>query len=143
MNQMDDASRDTAPAAIMTWRERIGAGPDFPLHAPTDVERAMEAEIAELRAKVAMPVELPPLDDELRAILGRPNFACINVARHMRNVGHEIKWRAEDEQASVIHLLLGFYLQHGPVEWFDRANEYLVKGGADATEYAGAQGRTK
>lgn len=34
---------------VKTWRERIGAGPDFPLHAPTDVERAMEAEIAELR----------------------------------------------------------------------------------------------
>jgi hypothetical protein len=34
---------------VMTWRERIGVGPDFPLHAPTDVERAMEAEIAELR----------------------------------------------------------------------------------------------
>lgn len=34
---------------VKTWRERIGAGPDFPLHAPNDVERAMVAEIAELR----------------------------------------------------------------------------------------------
>jgi hypothetical protein len=38
-------------APIRTWRERIGQVPDFPLHAPTDVERAMEAEIAELRAR--------------------------------------------------------------------------------------------
>ncbi|KFC61924.1 hypothetical protein [Massilia sp. LC238] len=37
---------------LKTWRERIGARPDFPLHAPTDVERAMEAEIAELRASI-------------------------------------------------------------------------------------------
>ena len=37
---------------IMTWRERIGQPTDFPLHAPTDVERAMEAEIRELRAQV-------------------------------------------------------------------------------------------
>jgi len=38
--------------AVRTWRERIGVGPDFPLHAPTDVERAMEAEIAELRERL-------------------------------------------------------------------------------------------
>jgi len=39
--------------AVRTWRERIGQNADFPLHAPTDVERAMEAEIAELRALIA------------------------------------------------------------------------------------------
>jgi len=38
---------------IRTWRERIGQPADFPLHAPTDVERAMEEEIAELRALIA------------------------------------------------------------------------------------------
>jgi hypothetical protein len=41
----------TAPfKKISTWRERIGQTADFPLHVPTDVERAMVAEIAELRA---------------------------------------------------------------------------------------------
>jgi len=40
---------ETLRLEVRTWRERIGAKPDFPLHAPTDVERAMEAEIAELR----------------------------------------------------------------------------------------------
>jgi hypothetical protein len=44
------ARPEDARIAVRTWRERIGVGPDFPLHAPTDVERAMEAEIAELRA---------------------------------------------------------------------------------------------
>lgn len=41
-----------APACktISTWRERIGQAANFPLHVPTDVERAMVAEIAELRA---------------------------------------------------------------------------------------------
>jgi hypothetical protein len=38
---------------IRTWRERIGADESFPLHVPTDVERAMVAEIAELRAAAA------------------------------------------------------------------------------------------
>lgn len=37
-------------ALIKTWRERIGAGADFPMHAPTDVEQAMQAEIDELRS---------------------------------------------------------------------------------------------
>jgi hypothetical protein len=38
--------------AIRTWRERIGANADFPLHAPTDVENAMVAEITDLRAQL-------------------------------------------------------------------------------------------
>jgi hypothetical protein len=44
----------TAPfKKISTWRERIGQTADFPLHVPTDVERAMVAEIAELRAALS------------------------------------------------------------------------------------------
>lgn len=43
----------TSTLRIATWRERIGATNDFPLHAPTDVERAMVAEIAALRAELA------------------------------------------------------------------------------------------
>jgi hypothetical protein len=35
---------------VRAWRERMGKPADWPLHAPTDVERAMVAEIAELRA---------------------------------------------------------------------------------------------
>jgi hypothetical protein len=35
---------------ISTWRERIGQTAEFPLHLATDVERAMVAEIADLRA---------------------------------------------------------------------------------------------
>lgn len=38
--------------SVKTWRERLGLGPAYPLHGPTDVERAMVAEIAELRAVV-------------------------------------------------------------------------------------------
>lgn len=42
-------------SSVKTWRERIGATADFPLHVPTDVERAMEAEIAELRTQLVAP----------------------------------------------------------------------------------------
>jgi len=52
MNQTSENTGGDAGRAIKTWRERIGAGPDFPLHAPNDVERAMEAEITELRAQL-------------------------------------------------------------------------------------------
>lgn len=42
---------------VRTWRERIGKAPTYPLHAPNDVERAMVAEIAELRE---LSVSRPP-----------------------------------------------------------------------------------
>lgn len=45
---------------VKTWRERIGAGPDFPLHAPNDVERAMVAEIAELRRRIECAAPFAP-----------------------------------------------------------------------------------
>jgi hypothetical protein len=45
---------------ITTWRERIGQAPDFPLHVPTDVERAMVAEIADLRAAAHVCDVAPP-----------------------------------------------------------------------------------
>jgi hypothetical protein len=50
---------------ISTWRERIGQTADFPLHVPTDVERAMVAEIAELRAAAFVNVPAAP---EFRAL---------------------------------------------------------------------------
>lgn len=49
------ASASTACVSVQTWRGRIGASPDFPLHAPTNVERAMEAEIADLRSAAPRP----------------------------------------------------------------------------------------
>jgi len=40
-------------STVRAWRERMGKPANWPLHAPTDVERAMVAEIAELRAQQA------------------------------------------------------------------------------------------
>jgi len=55
--RLNDTLRDWeaaggAVAMVKTWRERIGAGEDFPMHVPSCVERAMMNEIAELRAQV-------------------------------------------------------------------------------------------
>lgn len=65
---------------------------------------------------------LVPLDDETRWILGRPNFWCASVAQVLREDGHAIKTKAEEEQAAVIHWLLNLYLQHGD-QWRDVAQQ--------------------
>lgn len=57
-------------STVRAWRERMGKPANWPLHAPTDVERAMVAEIAELRAQqAAAPGALELLNvDELVAL---------------------------------------------------------------------------
>lgn len=60
------------------------------------------------------------LNEDTRDILGRPCFACAGIAKVLRLDGHIIETRAEDEQAAVLHWLLGLYFEHGP-DWRDRA----------------------
>lgn len=64
---------------------------------------------------------LPPLNNELIEILGRPNFQCIQLASALRSGGQEIANRAENEQAAVIHFLLGHYLAD-PNQWAENAS---------------------
>ena len=58
-------------------------------------------------------VKLPPLNDELSEILGRPNFTCAHIAEVLRRVGQEIARKSECEQAAVIYWMLNLYLEHG------------------------------
>lgn len=85
-----------------------------------------------------MDAELPPLDDDLIAILGRPNFTCIQLAECHRIGGADIKRKAEHEQAFVIHWLLGLYLKHGKGAWDKFATDELqaIKSRAMAAEKA-------
>jgi len=55
VRHMDNLLRTLAAGQsnVSTWRERMGKPADWPLHSPTDVERAMVAEVAELRAQQA------------------------------------------------------------------------------------------
>ncbi|MDF9756747.1 Lar family restriction alleviation protein [Pseudomonas hunanensis] len=62
----------------------------------------------------------PELTGDLREILGRPNFTCHHIAKALRVMGLTIAHKSEDEQAVVIHWLLGHYLKHG-AEWRERA----------------------
>lgn len=56
---------------------------------------------------------LPPMNDDLIEILGRPNFGCIQFAQRLRRLGTDIQTKAEHEQAHVIHMMLSMYLKHG------------------------------
>lgn len=67
---------------------------------------------------------LPELTDDLREILGRPNFTCHFIAKALRIMGHSIAPKSEDEQAVVIHWLLGHYLKDGS-DWRLRAEAEL------------------
>lgn len=77
---------------------------------------------AEPRAPAEL--EAPELTDDLREILGRPNFTCHFIAKALRVMGHSIAHKSEDEQAVVIHWLLGIYLKHGS-DWRQRASAEL------------------
>lgn len=87
---------------------------------------ALRKEIETLRAQqdTDRANALPPLNDGLIAILGRPNFMCAQLADTLRSGGHDIAERAENEQAAVIHFLLGHYLAD-PVQWAEKASAAL------------------
>lgn len=66
---------------------------------------------------------LPPLNDDLREILGRPNFRCGQIAAVLRLGGLDIAQKAEAEQAAVIYWMLGKYCMHGADWWLACRNE--------------------
>lgn len=65
-----------------------------------------------------------PFDDDVQEILGRMCFQCISIAGALRKMGHVIDRKAEAEQASVLHWLLGHYLRSGK-EWRAAASDEL------------------
>ncbi|HHR1139502.1 hypothetical protein ACPUGT_17100 [Klebsiella aerogenes] len=73
---------------------------------------AARQRIAELESRTVT-VKLPELNDNLIAILGRPNFTCAHLAELLRKSGEDIKRKSEHEQAAIIHWFLGIYLEHG------------------------------
>ena len=64
-------------------------------------------------------------DDQIRWILGRPNFAVAYIARILREAGVPCKTNAEDEQAAAIYWMLSMYVKHGE-EWMDIGNKHLA-----------------
>ena len=70
------------------------------------------------------PFCLPPLDDDLREILGRPNFTCARIASVLRLAGQDIATKAEAEQAAVLYWMLSSYAAHG-ADWWTHCSDEL------------------
>jgi hypothetical protein len=73
------------------------------------------------------------LNEDIKEILGKPNFTCINIATILRSSGEDIKEKSEDEQACVIYFLLEMYEKHGK-DWREKGNEHLKKLANDALD---------
>jgi len=85
----------------------------------------IEAEVARIRAEsfLAYPRHATP---EVKEVLSWMCFQCIGICQAFRAAGHEIKTRAEDEQAFVLHWLLTLALEHGP-GWRKAAADQIRK----------------
>ena len=63
-------------------------------------------------------------DEEVKWILGRPNFACIGIANALRKSGMVIEHKSEDEQAATIYWMLEMYEMHGE-HWRKAADAFI------------------
>lgn len=92
---------------------------------------AAEAEEAIGNAKSGAPVaqagQVPDrleLTEDLKNILGRPNFTCTHLAEVLRQIGFVIDRKSEAEQAACLHWMLNHYLAHG-ADWRAHAEAEL------------------
>ncbi|WP_186163401.1 hypothetical protein [Burkholderia gladioli] len=79
------------------------------------------------------------LTEDLRHVLGFPNFRCGPYAHLMRAAGADIQRKAEDEQAHVLHWLVKLVIDHGE-RWADVAQEELDAMREKVAGLQGAQG---
>lgn len=77
--------------------------------------------------KVVEHTTLPPLEGDLIEILGRPNFQCSSLANALRLKGQDIPFKSEEEQASVLYLLLSCYLKDKE-NWRNLVRDDLLSG---------------
>lgn len=124
-----DSAAQKALAADLGDQLARSSGIDFSkLQTFEDYRTRTQAESAQIIDRLTQErdalAKVRTLDDELRQILGRPNFACARIAELLRMAGQQIDFKAEAEQAAVLHWLLNLYLDHG-TEWAPKAREYL------------------
>ncbi|MBM9949902.1 hypothetical protein JTL84_12600 [Pseudomonas aeruginosa] len=72
----------------------------------------MKASEDAAQAQHSVPERLE-LTDDLKNILGRPNFTCTHLAQALRQIGFVIDRKAEAEQAACLHWMLNHYLANG------------------------------
>lgn len=118
----DDPSQCTAADLSRMLREHVAKGD------PVDVANFAMMLHQRSSAIVSQPLEaqppfaMPPMNEDLLAILGMICFQCIRPVQAMRLGGHAIQKKAEHEQAHVIHFLLEQYFKHGK-DWMTESNK--------------------
>jgi hypothetical protein len=102
-------------------------GDDIEAQADYDADMALIARLNTLIDEPASNSLTYPKDlsDDLREVLGWPCFKCAPIAHAMRAGGDNIKPKAEDEQAVVLHWLVTLVLTHGD-GWRAQAQKEIV-----------------
>lgn len=113
---------ETRAAVLEAFQDELNESASYAWYdaAIADLMKLVEALSASAEPSASVELKAPELTEDLREILGRPNFTCHFIAKALRVMGHSIAHKSEDEQAVVIHWLLGIYLKHGP-DWRQRA----------------------
>jgi len=113
---------ETRAAVLEAFQDELNESASYAWYdaAIADLMKLIEALSASAEPSAPVELKAPELTEDLREILGRPNFTCHFIAKALRVMGHSIAHKSEDEQAVVIHWLLGIYLKHGP-DWRQRA----------------------
>jgi hypothetical protein len=107
-----------------TWS--LGKIEDHTARPLSEAEVTAASEVMNAADRAGVGVGCPlPLTNDLRWILGRPNFACHAEAEMLRREGVTIATKSEHEQAAVVHWMLRLYLQHGE-KWRDEAQKYVA-----------------
>lgn len=135
-----------APEPNVSVTEMMGLVQDYFVTGTDEARAVIETKLRALLTAVSTPSAqadalgtFPTMTDELASIWGLMCFQCISFAQALRAGGYSIKKRAEDEQAAVLHWMLGHYFHSGPDGWraaasadMERMRETSIKKGGAA-----------
>ncbi|HHW2792196.1 hypothetical protein ACM79O_27900 [Pseudomonas aeruginosa] len=110
LHDLDKQCRDDVARALgLRPNEERGFAWSYLL---ASIKSCVKASEDAAQAQHSVPERLE-LTDDLKNILGRPNFTCTHLAQALRQIGFVIDRKAEAEQAACLHWMLNHYLANG------------------------------